>query len=131
MENFVDSEMNKFQRGKWPMEGNKEDSIQRFIQQETIEKFVYFLVFLASYKLVYHSISFFKDHFNKGRFLIEENFFLDQNLCIKKSKEIATLNIAISLTSTRYLMFKQTRKEEGKKKDTIFDAIMRFLQAIP
>lgn len=123
--------MNKFERGKWPMEGNKEDSIQRFIQQETIEKFVYFLVFLASYKLVYHSISFFKDHFNKGRFLIKENFFLDQNLCIKKSKEIAILNIAISLTSTRYLIFKQTRKEEGKKKDTIFDAIMRFLQAIP
>lgn len=112
------------------MEGNKEDSIQRFIQQETIEKF-YFLVFLASYKLVYHSICFFKDHFNKGKFLIEENFFLDQNLCIKKSKEIATLNIAISLTFTRYLIFKQTRKEEGKKKDMIFDAIMRFLQAIP
>lgn len=89
------------------------------------------LVFVASYKLVYHSISFFKDHFNKGRFLIKENFFLDQNLRIKKSKEIATLNIAISLTSTRYLIFKQTRKEEGKKKDTIFDAIMRFLQAIP
>lgn len=41
------------------------------------------LVFVASYKLVYHSISFFKDHFNKGRFLIEENFFLDQNLCKK------------------------------------------------